>query len=689
MNSTESNSNSGPRAVYSFGVAAVVIVLALLARGLIYFRIEDLLHADEALQGLIARHILGGEIQVFTYGLPYLGTLQAHWIALCFAALGQSTPVLKWAAGVESLLLVGAVYLLARTAADGNRRAGLFAALLTALGPLYLIEWSLRPRGGHLEVATLSALALWALLKTLGREVSAQSDIVLDLKTNVPESESSPSSPSAQSTIQNPQSTILWFALLGFLLGLGWWTHLTMFPAIATAAVAVVLWGRGVRGKATGVAVALLAFVVGSAPFWLYNIKYSWRTLAVLANGVQDALRWANLPERLDETVAVALPILLGARQTEAAQSFGPAFVLWAVAAYGTAFLAALLTLRRAPATCRRAVAILLLFSAVALGVWLAGPFRGQARDPHVLLPLYATLPVLAGVGLARWHTVQNMFRHLALVPLAALLLVHVAGYRHADRLVIQPSLNELRVPPDLDMVRLILESNNATHIFTNYYLGYRLAFESRETILACTDGDPGPERYQPFADRVRATTQPIAYVAAPRMTTLLCGALKEKGIGWKETKVHGLHIVVPTTNTYRQWPPSLALCVPTTITVGDYPKTCRPGTSFTVPVTVTNRSVIPWLAVTSDTCVVQLSYHLVEPATGRMVRQDNPRLSPVPPQLARGTSATIQMIVEAPSEPGRYAFVPNLLVEYFGWLSRVQPDLTARANWREFECPP
>ncbi|KPL09372.1 hypothetical protein AMJ85_06710, partial [candidate division BRC1 bacterium SM23_51] len=180
MTQVEQNAREQPssRVSQRLWACIVVAILALAVRGLIYYRLENVLHTEEAIQGLMARHIRGGEVQLFTYGLSYLGTLQAHWIALCFVLFGSSVAVLKWAAGVESLLLVAANYLLAREVArrtsgeapyggPHGERAGLIAALLTAVGPLYLVQWSLRPQGGHLEVAALSAFAFWALLRAI------------------------------------------------------------------------------------------------------------------------------------------------------------------------------------------------------------------------------------------------------------------------------------------------------------------------------------------------------------------------------------------------------------------------------------------------------------------------------------------------------------------------------------------
>lgn len=653
--------------------AAVLLVLALVVRALVYFRLEDILHAEEAVQGLIARHILQREIQLFTYGLPYLGTLQAHWIALCFALLGPTTIVLKWAAGLESLLLVPASYLLAREGAGGDRRAGFLAALLTAVGPLYLIEWSLRPRGGHLEVATLSALAFWALLRAF-RAANAEE--------------------ATGGTAPQNARPRMWLCLSAFFLGVGWWVHLTMLYAMVASVIALVIWGKRLRTDLRAVVPAIVCFLIGSLPFWLYNAKYPGRTFQYLWHVVWTGWHGPGPFARLVETAQFSIPILLGSRQTEAGQSFGLAVVLLALAAYVIAILAAIGATRNRTAgasddqektnTTGTGVGLLLIFSAIAFAVFILGPFSEQALDPQSLLPLYGALPALAAIGLARWWSEKTLGQYAAVGLVAVMLIVHLVGYRSAERAVVQPFAYEKRVPLSLEPLRLFLDTNRITRVFTNFHLGYRLTFETGERVIACTDGDPFPERYPPYAEEVRKSDGPVAFIVGSRMAVLLQTAMKARGIASKDTPIQELHVVQPLNARYTDYPPTgVSPYVPAAIEVGDYPRQCPPGESFAVKVAVTNRSSVAW-PVLNDSCIVALSYHLLDPGTGKMVRYDNPRFS-MGSAVEPGQSVSLTMKVEAPREPGRYAFVPDLVIEGLAWFSTGQSALLDKPNWHEF----
>ena len=75
------------------------------------------LDADEAVVGLMARHILQGERPLFFWGpsQEYLGALEAYVAAGLFAVAGSSNPALKLAPGLFSVGFVALSYLVARS----------------------------------------------------------------------------------------------------------------------------------------------------------------------------------------------------------------------------------------------------------------------------------------------------------------------------------------------------------------------------------------------------------------------------------------------------------------------------------------------------------------------------------------------------------------------------------------------
>lgn len=99
-----------------------------------------------------------------------------------------------------------------------------------------------------------------------------------------------------------------------------------------------------------------------------------------------------------------------------------------------------------------------------------------------------------------------------------------------------------------------------------------------------------------------------------------------------------------------------------------EVPAETEPGRRLTVEVTVTNESPRPWPAdpPTDATCRIQLGNHWFTTA-GRAAAFDDSRAE-LPKTLGPGESAAIALTVTAPSTPGRYVLVLDLVQEDVAW---------------------
>src|SRR5579872_2510113 len=67
------------------------LLVTLIARVLLLIHTNGVIDGDEALVGIQAEHILRGAWPVYFYGQPYMGSLEAYFVALIFALVGPST----------------------------------------------------------------------------------------------------------------------------------------------------------------------------------------------------------------------------------------------------------------------------------------------------------------------------------------------------------------------------------------------------------------------------------------------------------------------------------------------------------------------------------------------------------------------------------------------------------------------
>ena len=67
-----------------------ILLVALLLKGILLYVGVVSFDSDEAVVGLMARHILQGARPIFFYGQAYMGSLDAYLVAGAFALLGES-----------------------------------------------------------------------------------------------------------------------------------------------------------------------------------------------------------------------------------------------------------------------------------------------------------------------------------------------------------------------------------------------------------------------------------------------------------------------------------------------------------------------------------------------------------------------------------------------------------------------
>ncbi|MBM2844677.1 MAG: putative rane protein, partial [Anaerolineales bacterium] len=141
---------------------ALCLRVALLAADVFPF------NADEAIVGLMARHILAGTWPTFFYGQAYLGSLDAAFVAAAFALLGETLLAIRI---VQTLLFLGTIL----TTMALTREMGFsilvctLAGLLLAIPSVNVTLYTTVSLGGYGEALLLGNLILLATLRLIRR----------------------------------------------------------------------------------------------------------------------------------------------------------------------------------------------------------------------------------------------------------------------------------------------------------------------------------------------------------------------------------------------------------------------------------------------------------------------------------------------------------------------------------------
>ena len=197
---------------------------------------------DEALTGLMSLAILRGVPQVFYWGQPYLGAVDAYLAAAAFHVFGPSTFALRLGTAWVSVFWVWAGWRIGRRIA--GERWGLLAGLQLAVPPIFLtfMQLSNHAEGVALALGTVTLAAAVRLVDPL------------------------------------PGQRQEWaWVLLGLTAGLAWWTSQMATMLIGAAALGLLVARPGVLAG-PGPYVALGLFGLASLPFWVWNVQHEWAT---------------------------------------------------------------------------------------------------------------------------------------------------------------------------------------------------------------------------------------------------------------------------------------------------------------------------------------------------------------------------------------------------------------------------
>jgi len=447
----------------SIGLALVVLAVGagIAIRVAVYLSVLGDTNSDEAVLGLMARHALHGQFTTFLWGTAYGGSQEALLAAPIFAVFGSSVAALRvvpMALDVIAVLLIWRVGL--RTIGE---RAAVIAAALYWIWPPEALLLPIKEIGFYASNAIYCALILLLVLRAYERPDAVR------------------------------------VGALGLVLGLGLWQTTQIVP-LALPAVLWLVWRRPLVVRYAWVAVPLA--VLGALPWLVWTFKHDFASLH-LESGVSSSYGW-----RLRTFVSPVLPMALGLRL--------PGSQVWLVPGLAALAYVAVLILfaygayRARPRTTSLLYAVCLVFPFL----MAISPKTYLTTDPRyvsVLMPVFALL----AAQLARTHVRAT----LLLVVAAALTVAWVRDsyeHLHAGR------GDASTAPHSIAPLITTLDGLHIRRAFADYWIAYRLAFESRERIIAVenkfddlyvTNGMVEPTadpfvRYWPYDRDVRASAR-------------------------------------------------------------------------------------------------------------------------------------------------------------------------------------
>jgi len=445
----------------------LLMALILLLGGILrfLFLVTPHMDSDQAVNGLMARHILQGEFPFFFYGQDYCGSIEAYLVSTVFFLLGPSRFMLNSAIGLESLFFIILIYFLAWTIAD--KKTALLAALFTAVPSYYLFFHSVLARSAYIEIPIIGVLLFIISQKIVYRDESQSRN----------------------------------FLLLGFLCGLGIWTHFLIIFYLPPIFLLLFIKDQWFWGRRT-ILFLLLGLILGGLPLWIHNSVHplvTWHYLMNTSGGSEPVLT------SLKDFFLFRFPEALGLRNNETARFTIPYFspVLYLIYLGSFVFLLIsgrkgfirLFRLKIEPDNGR---VLLLLFLLLYPLIFSFSGFA-SAHTSRYLLPLFSVLPILYAVFTKKLQSFYGAWAFLFII-----LTLFSNIYGTVTRV---PLFNKNQVKQfhearkkEQDLFKFLKEKNIRRVYCHDYWISEQLKFDSKEEIIFA---QPMYDHYPPHTDLV------------------------------------------------------------------------------------------------------------------------------------------------------------------------------------------
>ncbi len=512
-------------------------------------------NSDEAVVALMARHILQGHHPVFFYGQAYMGSLDAYLVAIGFWLFGQSVWVIRLVQACLYLAVMLSTVGLARLA-YGTWHVGAIAVILLAIPTVNMTLYTTASLGGYGEALLIGNLIL---LITLSIQHDWRRNLI-------------------------PGRFWKW-GFLGFLSGFGLWVFgLTLIFSGAAIIYLFLYWFSSVskqkplsltnkanarlsRRMMTSALVYLIGAIAGSSPWWGYALKFGVdRLIRELGGGaiagVEQLPYIVQIWQHLINLVLLGSPAAFGFRPpwdvTWLALPLIPVILFFWVVVLVVVVKQLLIT-RRNQAVGRELLEtnwVNLLWILIVLFLVLGFVLSPFGADPsgRYFVPLAVPLVLLAAwsMGKLKERYGRRIFSLVGLVLIFNLWGTIQCAQRYPPGFTTQfYALTQIDHRFDQELIQF-LEGQGETYGYSNYWVGYPLAFLSQEEIIYVpalpyhldfryTQRD---DRYQPYREMVNSSGK-VAYITTrhPPLEDKLRHEFRVRGINWQEAAIGDYHV--------------------------------------------------------------------------------------------------------------------------------------------------
>lgn len=415
-------------------------------------------NSDEAIVGLMAKHILAGENSIYFYGQSYMGSLDAYLVALGFLVFG----VKIWVIRLIQISLYGLVIVFTYLFVDNifrNKMIAFISSLFLVFPAVNVVLYTTVSLGGYGESLLFGIISFY--LATL-----------IDKETE-----------------NHKMVKLLYLGLLGFIFGLGLFVNpisLTMIlPAVLYVLWRLIKQNETKKGLLVHFLILIIFFLLGSSPFWYSLFFTNGFTVITEIGGIAVAIETSTYLQRiLSHAVSFLLfgpTVILGLRPPWGINIIGKFFFPFIIL-FWTLMIYLLIKKKINPL---KEYKIFLPLIGIIILVIIGFIFTSFGIDPsgRYFLPFVFPLSIFAGYAITRIN--NKLFNLLAMFTIVFQIYGSFISGSQAPYITTQfyapAQVNHSKI---LELEEFLLDKHEFNG-FTNYWISYPLAFISDEKIIS------------------------------------------------------------------------------------------------------------------------------------------------------------------------------------------------------------
>lgn len=482
-------------------------------------------NSDEAVVGLMAKHILDGENFIYFYGQSYMGSLDAYLVSLGFLLFGEKI----WVIRLIQIILYGMVIIFSYLFVDTsfqNKKIAFVSSLFLVFPAVNVVLYTTVSLGGYGEALLFGVISFYAAALI------------------------------SKDCENNKKINSIYIGIIGLLLGIGLYVNpisLTMIvPAILFVSWKIMKSSKSKKEIFTQFIILLIFFLFGSVLFWYSLILTNGSAVIREIGGSAVAIEIESYPQR---TISHAISLVL----------FGPTVILglrppWGVNLIGKLFvpivifywlLAVYLFFKKRIYKFEEVPLFVALFGVI---IFVAGGFifTSFGIDPsgRYFLPIVFPLSVFSGYAFIKLK--NKLIYALGILTLVFQFLGTWTSGTEKPYITTQfyspAQVEHLRI----NELQQFLINEGEYYGFSNYWISYPLAFVSDEKIISIpklpyhqdlryTERDNRISKYNTIIENGNS----YFYITSnnPELDNLLVTAFKENQIEYLQNQIDDYHI--------------------------------------------------------------------------------------------------------------------------------------------------